>query len=203
MKAQTDVISAVIILLIAMGLISAVYMWGIPLIQKSQDNAVVERVYKNFDKNNVNSIERKIEYVANNGGEETFTVDTEGIWYLNEQENYIQFFFLKKSTNIAENLGWVPLSSSNTNPKGTIGTDDSYVVYGMANTANDKYNITYKVWFRELWDDSGSKGYKIQLTNAGPSQFSTSKSLRISRGETKPDAVDNRLFITEIKILFG
>jgi hypothetical protein len=207
MKSQADIVSAVIIVIVALSLVGAAYMWGMPLIQKRQDTALVERAAKHFDRSNVNSLPKKIEYIYQNGGEETFTIDIDGLWSLypstdnNVENNSIQFSFVSRVTNIAVDEGWVPLSTSNTDPIVSIGEDPS-VVFGRADSSGSMYNITFKTWFREL-DKSPTEGYKIILTRdtAGPLR-STGKSVRISRGSVTPVTQSGKtLIITEIKIL--
>jgi len=71
LKGQSDIISIVLIIIIAIGLVSTAYTWGIPLIQKQQDTALVVRVANFFSNDNVNSLQKKIVSVATNGGEES------------------------------------------------------------------------------------------------------------------------------------
>jgi hypothetical protein len=204
MKGQTDIISVVIIFIISLGLVSTAYMWGVPLIQKKQDTAVVDRMDKSFDKNNANSLEKKIEYVANNGGSDTFVADTNGILEIDSTENSIQFSFTSKASKIGTGVGWVAISSGNINPKGTLGLDDSFIVWGRSDiTSGGMYNTTYKVQFRELWDSSNTNGFKISLTNLSPSSRVLGKYVKISRGNVGPDPNNNNLIITEIKLLLG
>jgi hypothetical protein len=204
MKGQTDIISVVIIFVISLGLVSTAYLWGLPLIQKRQDTALVDRLSKSFDKNNANSLEKKMESIANNGGSDTFIADTNGIWYYNSSENSLQFSFTAKASRIATEAGWVALSSGNTNPTGTLGIDDSFVVFARSDiSSSGLYNITYKVRFRTLWDSTHTNGFMIYLNNTSPSPYILGKYARITRGRIGPDPSDNNLIITEIRILLG
>ncbi|MFH0711084.1 MAG: hypothetical protein V1944_00745 [Candidatus Aenigmatarchaeota archaeon] len=204
MKGQTDIISAVIIFIISLGLVSTAYLWGIPLIQKRQDTALIDRVGKSFDRNNANSLEKKIESVANNGGSDTFVGDTNGIWYYNSSDNSIQFSFTAKTSKIATGVDWVAISSGNTNTSGELGIDDSFIIFGKADIAGaGQYNITYKVQFRTLWDSTHTKSFRIDLKNDSPSPYILGKYMKISRGNVGPDPANNNLIITEIKLLLG
>ncbi|MFH7882430.1 MAG: hypothetical protein QW140_01780 [Candidatus Aenigmatarchaeota archaeon] len=207
-KAQVDIISAIIIVIIALTLFSAAYFWGMPLIQKRQDTALVERAFKYFDPKNPNSIGRRIEYVANFGGEQTFSIDLDGIWILkqfndvSEENNSLLFTFSSKISNVAPNFGWVPFSS-NIQEIGKLGLDDPSVVFERADSSGGRYDITLRVWFRELESMDGTKGYKINLINdtAGRT-VSTSKYIKISRGNIISTQENGKtLTITEIKIL--
>lgn len=209
MKSQSDIISAVVIVIIAMSLVSSAYFWGIPLIQKSQHQAMIERAYKYFDINNVNSLPGIIGYVAKYGGEQNFQSDIDGIWFLyvydspSQEKNSIQFTFFSKTTNIANDVGWIPLSTSNTQQIGNVGIDEPIVVFGRADKTADGFNITYKVWLREL-EESPTKGYRYVLLSKSPSGPFTSsgKTVRISRGSVYSQVEGSKtLIITEIKIL--
>ena len=207
-KSQVDIISAIIIVIIALTLFSTAYFWGMPLIQKRQDTALVERAFKYFDPNNPNSLGNRIEYVANFGGEQSFSIDLNGIWILHPcdensvENNSISFTFSAKVSNVAPNLGWIPFSS-NIQEIGKLGLDKPSVIFERADSAGDRYNITLKAWFRELENVDGSKAYKICLVkDPSGKSTSTSKTIKISRGEIKTVQKDGKsLTITEIKIL--
>lgn len=207
-KAQVEIISVVIIIIIAMGLVSSVYMWGLPLIQKQQDAALAERVSNYFSQRNEQiSLPGKIEYVANNGGEETFSLDVNGLWALDPTEDSISFTFFSRASNIGKS-DWISLTSGAGYPppsSGTIGIDKPSAVYAKADTLGSGYNITYKIWYRQLNESSGIRGYKINLASYQPGLLtSTGKSARISLGNiTTINTGSQTLIITEIKVLFG
>jgi len=214
-KAQSDIISAVIILIIALGLMSAAYFWGLPIIQKRQDTSLVDRSYSYFNQGNTNSLPNVIEAIANSGGDKTFFVDVKGIWILNEEKNYIEFTHTSKVSRFAVSReGVTPYSISLTpgaqcTPQptnGTLGLDKASVVCVQASTIGNQINITYRVWFRDLYENPYSdtgKGYKIVLKqhDSGVSS-STEKSIRIFFSDTNQTKVGKKTLITkEIKIL--
>ncbi|MEM7825080.1 MAG: hypothetical protein QXO27_03865 [Candidatus Aenigmatarchaeota archaeon] len=220
LKAQADIISAAIIVIIALSLASAGYFWGMPLIHKKQDVATIERVFSYFNPNNVNSLPKTIEYIANVGGEKTFHADVDGIWILNDSEtinnvNYssITFIFASKASNVAPNTEY-PISltsgvqciNGTSPPNGTIGLDSSSVVCTQAFRTDNMFNITYKVWFRDLYKDpfaASPQGVRIKLVKDPLGVLSsTGKSIRISLLSTKTEEVGSKTLITkEIKIL--
>lgn len=216
-KAQSDIISAVIIIVIAIGLVGTAYTWGLPLIQKRQDQAVVDRTSSYFNQDNDNSLTKKIESIAKNGVEDTFSVDVNGLWILkacddigtcgsnNDESNSLTFSIFSRVSNTATNQGWITLSSAETCPPqiGSLG-QNPYVVCVRADSYANGYNITYKVQFREL-DANPTNGFKIillpQISNLNTS---TSKSLRIIRGNVYTTSLSGKtLIITEVKILLG
>lgn len=223
-KAQADIVSSVLIVLIALGLTATAYTWGLPLIQKRQDTAVVERVSSYFDQNSANSLPSRIEFIANNGGEQTFSVDSEGFWLLHtcskddlavcnpsraddtkKEYNSLEYTFFSKISNIAANAGYVSLTAGASCPPsaGILGKDKSSVVCAKVVTVHDGYEITYKVWFRELTEPGTLRGYKIDLTKDIAGTYnSTTKKIRLTRQSNNQVSLSGKtLIIPEIKII--
>jgi hypothetical protein len=202
-KAQADIISSVLIVIISLSLVASAYTWGMYLIEKRQSTTIVERVEKYFDRSNPSSIASRIEDVAVSGAEVVFNLDVDGIWVLNpcsdsaissgctgndDRNNTIMFVFNTKATNVKPGAGWVPDICGGI--IGLLGKDAPSVVCKRSDAAGDSYNITYKLWLREL-DDSLSNpttGIKYLLVPAQPSLckttycISTGKSVKLSKG---------------------
>ncbi len=223
-KAQSDIVTAILIVVIALGLVATAYTWGLPLIQKSQDTGVVERISSFFDQKNTNSLPSRIEFVANNGGEQTFSLDANGGWILHacpsneipscnpspddiasNEFNSIEFKFFGKVTNIASGVGFVSLTPGASCPpgKGILGQDKSSVVCAKADSTGDGYTITYKIYFRELEEAGSTRSFKIDLTKHESSLYSSNgKSLKISRQSIEQVSSGGKtLIIPEIKVL--
>jgi len=209
---QVDIISALLIVVIGISLVSAALLWGLPLIQKNQSRAIINRVANDFDRTNTNSLPKKIEEIANSdeGSFTTFTISTDGLWVLDPydpadpESNSIYFIFNAKESDIAAGLGWIPNTCGGS--AGLVGTDAPIVVCKRADAiGSDNYNITYKLWFRERaenFEDPDAKIYKLGLVQHTSSlPRSTGKSIRIFRGPITTDEVNKNLIITEIKIL--
>jgi hypothetical protein len=207
MKAQADIVAAVIIVVMSIALVSAAYTWGIPLIMKRQDWAIVDRVRNSFDQNNVNSLPSKIEYIANNRGEDTFRTETNGILELNETENSISFSFFSRVSDIAVNAGWISLTHGSSCPpsEGSVGIDKASVVCARADTHANGFNITYKIFFRTLLEPAGNKGYKIQLSKHEASPLkSAGRNVRIIYSDVSSQTQDGKnIIVTKVKILLG
>jgi hypothetical protein len=197
-KAQADIISTVIIVILALSLTSTALLWGLPLIQKRQDSALVARMNNAFTQD----LPSRIVNIANNGGSTSFSLDVNGIWVLNTVENSITFTFFSKVSDKA--IGnWSgkdcdPIKGF-TGKSGILGTDNSFVVCARADQTGSGYNITYKIGFRQLMSDK--QGYIIQLAPpSGGTSSSTSKTIMISRpsGAISQNAT---LITTKIEIL--
>lgn len=207
-KAQVDILTSVILVIMGIAIVSTTYFWGLPLIQKQQGKTVIGRVYEQFNHDNANSLPSKIEYIANMGGEDSFTADTDGLWALDSGSNWIQFTFSSKLTNIAYNMtDWISLTSEAFCPPdpGMVGADSSSVVCARADTHGDTFNITYRVWFRNVLDNllNPTKGYKIELVSATGGNSSAWKTIRISRGDVGQSPSNPDLIVTKIKIRFA
>lgn len=194
-KAQADIISAVIVVLIALGLTSSALLWGLPLIQKRQDSVMVARVSNLFNQ----ELPSKVKHVADVGGSEIFSIDASGIWVLNESANTLTFTFFSKASDKAIGMwiGGEACDSENgfNGQEGVLGFSEPCVVCVRSDQLTSGYNITYQLGCREL--KSETRRYKIQLKSVTVLASNT-KTIRISRGGTTQ--TDN-LITTEIKIL--
>ena len=215
-KAVSEVISIVLVTLIGIALASTAYMWGMPLISKRQDTTEIERVYSYFDRSNSNSLVKKIEFIAQNGGDDTFISEVDGLWALHEyneggpDDNSLEFETFSKVSNIAisnpvTGIGWVALTPGGSCPPaaGVVGFDSSYVVCAKAETISEGFKVVYRIWFREIYEPAGIKGYKINLVKSPSGRSSSSsRNVKISRGSvTSQVQAGKTLIITEIKIL--
>jgi len=169
-------------------------MWGLPLIQKRQDAAMVARVSNLFS----HDLPSKITHVANVGGHDSFTIDANGVWTLDETKNILSFTFFSKSSDKAIGMwiggGECQPDGFNGQP-GILGIDEPCVVCVRADQLESGYTITYQIGCRELKTETNS--YKIQFKSAGVTT-SNSKTIKISRGALV--TMDN-LIITQIEIL--
>lgn len=206
-KAQVPLISAVLIVTIALAIFGIGYQYLKPLMEKKEDTRRVEMVKQAFDQIDPSSLPSKIESISKLGGEESFTLNVKGLWTLNESQNYIQFSFLSKVTNLDEEAGWISLTagvacSDDPPPSGTVGIDRISVVCAKAERAGGRYQLTYRLWYRNLIDVVTGLQYKISLEKdpAGRLQ-TTSKSFVISKGDVEEVVVDDQtVIVTKIKI---
>jgi len=203
-KGQADIITAVLILILAISLFGIGYRYIKPMLEKRQDEAMVERVRNAFDPSNPSSLSSKIENVAKLGGEDTFTLDVNGFWELNESEDSISFKFNSKVTDIIASDKWIPLSGENCTPSiGTVGSDKISVVCAKAEKVGERYEITYKILYRELVDPITNRIYKIDLVKHEAGVLTSGgKTIKIVRGRELSSIRDSKTLIsTEIKIL--
>ncbi len=223
MKGVVEIVSILLIVVFAIALVAAAYEYGLPLIQKRQDTATVDTVKTYFDPNNVNSLPAEIVNIANNQGQTQFISSVGGFWQLypcadtmpgggyysgcgnfGAENNSIAFTFASRASEIAPNVGWVSLSGTNCPPaNGNLGSDPADVVCVRTDsTGLGVYNITYRIWFRQLVDPNGNI-YKINLLqHPSTALTSTGSSVQIIFGDRITSSSGGKtISITEVKIL--
>lgn len=213
LKAQSDIIAVVLIVLLAIGLLGVAYTFGLPLIQKNQDRALEDRAKAFFNLDNSNSLPAKIKSVANSGSKDAASLDVAGVTrlypgsYVGTENNSIDFGFQSSVTSYAENRGWISLTGAACPPaKGIIGQDDPAVVCVRADkVSGGAFNITFRLYMRELEDAEKRNGFKINLVQhpAGSAVSSGSKAnLRIEFDSRSQQAIGSKTLITtNVKIL--
>ena len=207
-KAQSEIVGAIMVVLVSIALVGVVYTYGLPLIIKRQDTARVERTEAAFDQKSINSLPSKIEAVANNRGEASINLDIDGLWKLNENEDSISFTMFSKVSKSAANLQinpWVSLSGADCNQPsisaGTLSVDRPSVVCTRADSINDGLNVTYKVYFRQL--NGQGINYKIDLIkHESGATSSTGKTVRIVFADRTETQGQQTLITYKVKILF-
>ncbi len=215
-KGVSEIIAVVLIVVITTSLVGTALMWGLPLISKRQDSSVADRVYNYFNRENANSIVRKIEFVSVNGGQATFISDVSGGWIIHgydessESNNSLEFVTMSKVSNVAvstseNNIEWVSLTPGGSCPpdNGIVGLDPSYVVCAKAVVAGEGFELRYRIWFRELYDSANTKIWKVNLmTYPNGESSAATKTIKISQGDITTGTQDGKTLIaTEIKIL--
>jgi len=199
MKAQTQIISAILVFLIALAAVALVLPWALTMVQKKKDMKNVDDVYNFFLK-----LDEVIRDVAKNGGEESLTLKVPGELTVypdssnHPYNNSITFSFLSKVSNIAVNVGEIPLNTPNQNSTATLGVDTPSVIFGKANLTDDSILVQYRLWYRTLVDVDGKK-FKIVLNTSENSILnSTLGFVRVQRLGTR---TVGDLTLTEINVI--
>ena len=198
MKAQTQVISVIIIITIAMAAIASILPWSLSMIQKRKDAKAVDDAFNFFL-----LLDSKIRNVAQSGGEEALELKVPGKFTVypstitGENNNSINFVFTSKVSNIAPGE-WLCIST-NCNETATLGVDSYGVVLGKALKENEYITIEYKLWYRRLIDREKNQMYKIVLNTTG-NEIKTS-TLGYIRIQKLRSYTTQSLTITEINII--
>ena len=212
MKGQSEIIASILIVLIAIGLLSVALNFGLPLIQKNQDRAIDDRTKALFDNSNINSIPSKIKLIANNGGQDTIKIDAEGVLTLNETENSISFNTLSRVASNAQGIVSLTGDSCQINPNtnkiesGILGLDELGVIcIETFTSSSDYYDITYKLYIRELEDVEKKNGFRIDLkkhTAGLESVGGNNNNIRLQFSKRNTTQINSKtLIITDITVL--
>ena len=166
-KGQSQMVSALMVVLISLGILGAVFPWASSVIQKKKDAKSVEDVYSFFQK-----LDYTIINIARNGGEESLELKVPGKINVYPESldstlnNSIIFEFQSKVSNVAESESWIPLNTPNANTSATLGIDKPGVISGKSTLDDSEIIVYYRLWFRELEDKTTGNIYKISLTTS-------------------------------------
>ena len=130
-KAQSELLSMMLITGILIAIIGSSYMWGIPLIEKgktSSENEKAESLMK--------MIKEKIDDVAQTGEQKTFSFDLTGDMELTD-DNSLTYSITTRGLTIAS-TAWVPLAG------GSLPVHE-YMAATKADGGSDKVNINDEV----------------------------------------------------------
>ncbi|MEM5878292.1 MAG: hypothetical protein QXF12_05430 [Candidatus Aenigmatarchaeota archaeon] len=198
MKAQTQVVSVILVVGIALAAVATITPWSLNMIQKRKDAKAVEDVFNFFF-----LLDSKIREVAVNGGEQTLMIKVPGkisvYPYISEQatSNNITFSFTSKVSNVALNE-WISFTP-NKNKTATLGVDSFGVIQARAQRQRDYMKMDYNLWYRDLLDRQANRLYRIKLSTINDQVVqSTTGFIRIQRGEI---TTTQGLTITEVKII--
>jgi len=192
-KAQTQIVSVIIIVGIAAATLATVVPWATLTIQKKKDAKSVNDIYDFFQ-----SLDADIREIAKNGGEKSLKINVPGKLTISPDSNSIVFLFSSKVSNVGGE-DWIPLNTVNINEIGILGVDKPSVIFAKATENANFLEIEYKLWYRTLNDTSLNKAYIIDLkTSDGQDQSTTSGYMRIRKlGSTELD----NLITTEVNII--
>ncbi len=200
MRGQANVLSVLIIILIATAALATVLPWTYNMVQKKKDLKTVDDVYNFFQ-----TLDASIRNIAQNGGEESLQLKVSGKMEVfpdsafSEYNNSIIFTTESKVSLIAEG-DWIPLNTPNMNKTATLGVDSPSVIFGKAEKSGDKITIRYKLWYRELNDTSG-RLYKIVLNTSNNNIISTTTGFTRVQRIGSMDVTGKSLTITKINII--
>jgi len=160
-------VSALMLVLISLGILGSVFPWAFSVIQKKKDSKSVEDVYNFFQK-----LDYTIINIARNGGEESLELKVPGIINVypdsldSTLNNSIVFEFQSKVSNVANSTSWISLNTPNANTSATLGIDKPGVIFGKSTLGNTDIIVYYRLWYRELEDKTTGNIYKISLTTS-------------------------------------
>lgn len=205
-KAQTEVISALLILGITIAAVSVAYLWGVPIVQKGQSTSQIQNA-----ESLMNQLEKGISEVVQNGGQKSLLLNLQGPLEISEEENMIKYSIPSKKAGVAR-TEWVPLNEDETfgiaiTPQNksipVYGSDKEAVIIAKTNILGDSFIVDYVLVFREVDDLNTREGKITNITAAGNNKASEgSVKLMIKREpqvvSTSPSKLGGKLVSTKI-----
>ena len=172
LKAQSEVVSTILLIGISIAAVSIAYMWGLPLIEKGQSSNKIASA-----ENTMGIIDAAISDVIRNGGQKSVDVNLDGSLEVSSQENSIMYRITTKKAGVAT-TEWVPMNEDDTfgisyTPQNqTIaiyGADKSGVIVAKSTAlgTGNEYTTEYRLTYRELDDTSTKEGQKVMLAARG------------------------------------
>lgn len=181
-KGQSQVVTAVLLVLIMITLVGVTYFWGIPLIQKQKDVVTVSNMER-FLK----TLNNKIQLVAKNGGTQKVTgIDVPGELELKEEEDKFVLNFKTTGHIIATGKDIYLVGDKR---KETYIGEESGVILVRSEKIDGKYDVTASLYYRNLTGsvvDGKENKYIIDLIGLGRGSLSGSgREITIREEKTK------------------
>lgn len=174
-KAQTEIISALLIAGITIGAVSVAYLWGVPVIQKGQSTNQIQEA-----ESLMSDIDKAVADVMANGGQRSLNLNLAGALEVSEEENSIKYIIFSKKAGVAR-TEWVPLNEDDTfgiigiNQSQGIpiyGRDKDAVLVAKSSVLGDGFVIDYRLAYREVDDLNTKEGMITLLSAAGNNKAS-------------------------------
>ncbi len=187
-KGQQEALSAVLISGILIGVVGSVYFWGIPLIQKNKDIALLES-----SEAFMRQLDEKIKSVANNGGRDQIVISVPSLVSFDGQT--IKLSMETEGTIYATDAE-IPLGRTSLKPSYVWGVDGPvlFMVKSVKLTENN-YKTDYTLEYILLRNEKTLKDYKIELTGSGASG-GLDKTIIIENIGDTTNTVDGRTLIS-------
>lgn len=169
MKAQQEILTPLLITGIMISIIGSVYVWGVPLIQKNQDLATLQKA-EDFMKN----LDLKIKNVANSGGRDSITIES-GVLKFNPapfdsssklNTGSISLKLITKGTIYSSGV-YIPFVRDDIchfDGNCIIGNDEPEWFYVESNDIDGSYLTNYTLTYRNMNSPDLSRSYLINLT---------------------------------------
>ncbi len=195
MKGQSEVVSAVLISGILISMVSTVYFWGLPLINKSRDTSSLTNA-ESF----MLSLDKSIKDIAAAapGSRENIRMSSPGL--IRVSSDKIIYSVQTEGTIYATDAA-IPLGSTkncDSNSAGEFGVDEPAVICVNSNQISQTdYTNVYSLSYRSL--ESGLKIYKIMISGSSD-QTSSKNTIIIENSGIFPTTDTDGKEITTINV---
>lgn len=205
-KAQTEIISALLVVGITVAAVSVAYIWGVPIIQKGQSTSQIQEA-----ESLMADIEKAVSEVAQNGGQKTLSLNLQGPLEISEEQNAIKYSIVSKKAGVAR-TEWVPLNEDETfgiaftnQSQGVpiYGTDKDAVLIAKAGVLGEGFVVDYALAYREVDDLNTREGRITTVSAVGNNKASTGTIKLLIRREPQtisasPSKLGGKLLSTKV-----
>ena len=182
---QQQALSLILISGILIGVVSSVYLWGIPLIQKNRDISLQQNS-EAFMKN----LAERFKFTANHGGREKFLISVPGNAVFDPATKTLELTVETQGT-FYQTDAWVQLGKNAcTLTDGVWGIDEPETLCVRSTKVGDLYTTVYRLTFVQL-NTQTLTSYRIDME--GPSTSgSESHSVIVQNAGTQTVTENNR-----------
>ena len=181
-KAQTQVVTLVLISGIVIALAGAAYMWGKPMMEKRATITQFTSAVHFMEDLDRKIVELARTCVTPGACEDSLTLPINGLISVDSGRNTITYEFVITQPLITE--GWIPLNTGNTGEVASYGETPG-IINMTGSRSGGAYKLKFELHYRELYNNEQGKGYKIKLQGKGTG---TNKIfITYSGSETLPD----------------
>ncbi|HDD45925.1 MAG TPA: hypothetical protein ENG42_00470 [Candidatus Aenigmarchaeota archaeon] len=184
MKAQTEVISLVLIAGIIVSLVGVAYFWGKPLIEKRTTTSQFLTASRFMDTLN-DRIVTVARCTKKTGCSDEVLFPVKGLMSINEKNNSI--IFLMHIQQPISTDGEIPMNTANIENVTYYGEVPGVIFFEGEKRGSENF-IKFRLWYRTLEDEKKKTRYIIKL-NPGASKAGTN-SIRISFINTTSEHVE-------------
>lgn len=176
---QSQVLTAVMLGGIVVAGIGAAYMWGMPILEKNQEQTAIDTT-----SDDMRSLADAVIAVAREGGSRTASVDlNDGVLSINTDNDTIHYRKMTSGAYVSTR-GWVPLNTNemqgvgrtvddvDADGYGIEGSDRPIVLIGQSQPAEGSFLTQYLIASRPLYDPDTGQTSKITLVQDGNLQAS-------------------------------
>ncbi|MCD6381769.1 MAG: hypothetical protein J7L43_02210 [Candidatus Aenigmarchaeota archaeon] len=157
MKGQQQILTPILVVLIMISIITSVYLWGLPIIQKNRDIAVLRKA-EDFMK----TLDDKIKYVANTQSKDSIDIP-DGQVTFDPDNQTITLELYTKGTIYA--TGAPIYFVRNASDPGVWGVDEPELFWVECRDLGGQYYTLYTLKYRTLIAPGTSNQYKIDLVS--------------------------------------
>jgi len=178
-KGQQQVLSAILLTGILIGIVGSIYLWGIPLIQKNKDIALLQSS-EQFMK----ILDEKVKNIANSGGRDQLRITLPATVRIDSgasPNQWVMSMYISTQGTIYAIGTEIPLKNSTcTATQGSWGSDEPGILcVKSVKLDENKYTTTYTLSYVRLDVPNTIRSYSLELSSTGSKSIGMGHSIVI------------------------